>query len=324
MRNFNFNPTHLIRAGLLGLALSSLGCGQTSPMTVVGPVDSTVAATDSVDVDVNTVSLSVIPTITGISHDSLLHDGLERTYSLYVPSSYSPSTPMSLLMVFHGAAATGEAMMTSTDFNRYAETENFIVVYPDGLNRTWNTRDPYNPAMTDDLGFTQALIEHMQSEYSINAEAIFASGMSNGGVMSYLVACELSDTIAAIAPVAANFSMLSDCAPSAPVSIQIFHGTSDPLVPYDGGNTATWLPELLSMPDIFSYWGHVNDCQQETISSFSRRVTRHHFNSCTGNTAVELYTIDKGSHQWFRPWSSQISATATIMEFFKSQVAHPI
>jgi polyhydroxybutyrate depolymerase len=140
-------------------------------------------------------------------------NGVERSYILDLPSSYSSSGSYPLVLVFHGGGGNAENIKEMTNFSQKAEQEDFIVVYPEGTGKfdrkflTWNCGFCCGYALennVDDIGFIEALITYLKETYAINSDMIYATGLSNGGIMSYFVGAELSDTIAAIAPVASQ------------------------------------------------------------------------------------------------------------------------
>ncbi|KXK14629.1 MAG: phospholipase/carboxylesterase [Chloroflexi bacterium OLB14] len=174
---------------------------------------------------------------------TLQHDGLERTYLLHVPSSYDENKATSLVLLFHGGGGNAENQQRTSGFNELANKEGFIVAYPNGTGKfsdkilTWNGGICCGYAsenQIDDVGFIRALVTELQTQYNIDSKRIYATGFSNGGIMSYRLACEASDLFAAIAPVSGTQNFEA-CKPSEPVSLIHFHGTDDTHLPYNGG-----------------------------------------------------------------------------------------
>ncbi|MBK7944026.1 MAG: phospholipase [Flavobacteriales bacterium] len=169
-------------------------------------------------------------------------DGLERTYTLRLPSSYNGSTPMPLVIAMHGGFGSGTQLENQSQLTPKGESEGFILVYPDGypspINiRTWNAGGCCGYAMNqniNDVGYISALLDQIIATHNIDTLRIYATGMSNGGFMSYRLACELSDRIAAIAPVSASMTIES-CQPVRPVPVISFHSFLDTSVPWQGG-----------------------------------------------------------------------------------------
>ena len=145
--------------------------------------------------------------------ETFIHDGLERHYILHLPDSYDESKSYPLVFVFHGGGGNAENIQETTNFSKKADEEHFIVVYPEGNGKlphkllTWNCGFCCGYSLEnniDDVGYIRALVEYLKETYSIDADRIYATGMSNGGIMSYQVGAALSDIFAAIAPVAAQ------------------------------------------------------------------------------------------------------------------------
>jgi polyhydroxybutyrate depolymerase len=157
----------------------------------------------------------------------LTHDGLERSYILYVPPSIDWSQPIPLVFVFHGGTGNAESAIRMSGFNEVADQNGFLVAYPNGTGRlsdekllTWNGGDCCGYAQqknVDDVGFTRAIVTDLQSLANIDTKRIYASGMSNGGILSQRLACEAADIFAAVAPVAGTLNF-SPCNPSQPPS----------------------------------------------------------------------------------------------------------
>ena len=204
--------------------------------------------------------------------DSILHDGMQREFVLYIPDSYTGEEAVPLVLNFHGYGATDVQQMWYGDFRAIADTAGFIIVHPQGtlLNGVthWNVGGWTIGSTVDDVGFVSALLDSLAAQYNLDASRIYATGMSNGGFMSFLLACQLSDRIAAIASVAGSMTpeIYNACNPQRPVPIMQIHGTADPVVPYEGGvwteplettlaywveqNQCTTTPEMMSFPDL--------------------------------------------------------------------------
>ena len=169
-----------------------------------------------------------------VSRGSVQVDGLTRTYRAYVPTR--PKKPAPVVLVFHGGFGTGARVASQTGFDAEAERRGFIAVYPDGIGRAWNAGPCCGlPARVDldDIAFVSRLLDKLERQYAIDKRRIFATGISNGGLISYRVACELSNRIAAAAPVATT--LVSSCSPKTPVSILHIHGLDDQNIPFEGG-----------------------------------------------------------------------------------------
>ena len=259
---------------------------------------------------------------------SITHGGLTRTYILYVPASYSASTPAPLVFNFHGYTSNATEQMFYGDFRPIADTAGFLLIHPmgtlDGSGQPyWNSGWG---GTVDDIGFTSALIDSLSLTYSINQDRVFSTGMSNGGFMSYTLACELSDRIAAIASVtgAMNLNQSSTCNASHPMPVLEIHGTSDATVAYIG---ASWIE---STSNTLNYWATFNNCAIPAIMTpvpninLTDGCTAEHYIYPNGLNGVDVehYKIIGGGHTWpGAPFTvgvtnRDIDASIKIWEFF--------
>lgn len=277
---------------------------------------------------------------TGDSTNILTHNGIERTYLLHVPTSYDESQPAALVLDFHGGGGNANTQMYTSNFSALADEKGFIVAYPNGTGRhedkllTWNggTCCAYAVAnQIDDVGFVRAVIAEIQSKYNIDVKRIYATGLSNGAIFSYRLACDASDLFAAIAPVAGTQNYLR-CNPSEPVSVIHFHGTDDSHIGYNGGAGPDSLVDVSfeSVQDSIDFWLKMDRCGTNRQSESFEDIEHDAYSSCANGTAVELYTIIGGKHAWpggnGPAWpggdepTHSISATRIIWDFF---AAHP-
>jgi polyhydroxybutyrate depolymerase len=169
---------------------------------------------------------------------SLTVSGLNRNYVVHVPKGYELNTPLPVVLALHGATMNGPMMAWFSGLNRKADEAGFIAVYPNGTGTrssfTWNGGDCCGSAMqnnVDDVGFISALLNNLTRLYQVDARRVYVTGMSNGAVMAYRLAAELSDRIAAIAPVAGAVGT-KPIQPNRPVSVLHFHGTEDEYIPF--------------------------------------------------------------------------------------------
>jgi polyhydroxybutyrate depolymerase len=257
--------------------------------------------------------------------------GRTRNYIRHVPASYSAAKPVALVMVLHGGGQSPESAERMSQMSERAETQNFIAVYPRGTGRlanvpTWNAGSCCTYAMEnriDDVGFLGALIEKLERDYSVNPRQVYVTGISNGGMMSYRVACELSEKIAAIAPV--EGAQDSECKPTAPVSLLIFHGTADRLVPFDGGTTRFQSGPRRSdnsVANAISFWLKQDGCGAVPEHKETPEVHVDNYSGCKGGTGVALYAIQGGHHMWpgLAISGNHVEATDIMLKFF---FAHP-
>lgn len=192
---------------------------------------------------------------------SITHDGIQRDYILYIPELYDGSTAVPLVLNFHGYGSNAAQQMFYGDFRDIADTEGFLLVHPEGTtfigDQFWNVGFPGLSSNIDDVGFTEALIDELATLYAIDLDRVYATGMSNGGFMSFLLACQLSEKIAAVASVTGSMTQdtFDDCNAQHPTPVLQIHGTDDGVVLYNGNN--------LSIPiaDVISYWVDYNNCE---------------------------------------------------------------
>ena len=192
---------------------------------------------------------------------SITHDGIQRDYILYIPELYDGSTAVPLVFNFHGYGSNAAQQMFYGDFRDIADTEGFLLVHPEGTtfigDQFWNVGFPGLSSNIDDVGFTEALIDELATLYAIDLDRVYATGMSNGGFMSFLLACQLSEKIAAVASVTGSMTQdtFDDCNAQHPTPVLQIHGTDDGVVLYNGNN--------LSIPiaDVISYWVDFNNCE---------------------------------------------------------------
>ena len=205
--------------------------------------------------------------------------------------------------------------LTDRGFDRIADREYLLVVYPDGIGKGWNDgrsdlRSEAVKDQVDDLGFLIALVRELAQSYSVDSARVYATGISNGGLMSYRLACEASDVFAAVAPVAANLSveLASRCHPSRAIPILIIEGTEDPIMPWGGGTVKVlWLDrgEVLSTLDTFERWKAWDRCpNQQSRPPLDRdpsdgtSVAERVATGCAGGVEVQLDEVRGGGHTW--------------------------
>ena len=262
-------------------------------------------------------------------NESITHDGSQRDYILYVPASYSSATAVPLVFNFHGYTSNANDQMWYGDFRAISDTAGFIIVHPMGtIDNTgathWNVG--WGGSTADDIGFTSALIDSLSINYNIDANRIYSTGMSNGGFMSYHLACNLSDRIAAIASVTGSMNMgwFNSCNPNHQMPVMEIHGTVDPTVLYTTGSFHE------SIPDIMDFWKNFNNCNINPIVTNVPNIniidgcTAEHqiWENGDNGATVEHYKIINGSHTW--PGSNfssgvtnyDINASLEIWKFF--------
>jgi polyhydroxybutyrate depolymerase len=240
--------------------------------------------------------------------------GLSRTFRLHVPPNYDKKKAVPLLFVLHGGSGSGGNMGRFTGFNEIADSKGFIVVYPDGYDRSWNDgRDTAKHKEIDDVGFIASLLDYATRTYNVDRHRVYATGISNGAFMSTRLACSLADRIAAIATVAGTMSeaIAPSCNPPRPVPVLMIHGTKDPLVPFEGGEIAGLFGlgqggKTLSANGAAAKWAGHNKCSSNPqVSDLPDRdprdgttIKRSLFTHCDKDADVVLYTVVNGGHTW--------------------------
>jgi polyhydroxybutyrate depolymerase len=234
-------------------------------------------------------------------------DGLERSYRLHLPGSGSGARP--LVVVLHGAFGSARQAESAYGWDAVANRKGFLVAYPDGWQRTWNTGGGCCGAAAlqrvDDVGFLSAVVRRIRAHHRIDARRIYLAGMSNGAIMTYTMACR-SRVFAAIGPVAGT--QLVRCPHAAPVSVVHVHGLADTLVPFDAG-----------VPQVIAGWRAIDRCASPSVTV--RGPVRRSSSTCPRGRAVTLITIAGAGHAW--PGASTpgpLDATRAIWRFFE---AHP-
>jgi polyhydroxybutyrate depolymerase len=248
----------------------------------------------------------------GSSSHALSSGGLDRSYLLYVPDGLPSPAP--LVVMLHGGFGSAQQAQRAYGWNDMAERAKFVVAYPDGEGRAWNTNGgccgrPGRDGV-DDVGFINAVVNDVAANIAIDPNRVYATGISNGGMMSYALACNTA-TFAAIGPDSAT--QLDACATPHPTSVMHIHGTADRLIRYDGGPGAGVARiDGPPVPDLNSFWRGVDECQAP-VATVDGAVTTSAAD-CAAGRSVVLKTVDGGGHEW------PSFATATLWQFFAS---HP-
>ncbi|MEO0077764.1 MAG: PHB depolymerase family esterase, partial [candidate division WOR-3 bacterium] len=273
---------------------------------------------------------------------TIIHRGIKRHYVLHLPVNPSSGQPLPLVIVLHGGGGDAAKVEALTGFSRLADTAGFVVAYPEAVNRHWNDgrnvrRFKAQREQVDDVGFIELLIDQLVRERRVDHKRVYATGISNGGMMCHRLGIELGDRLAAIAPVAAGLpEPLAEVRPAHPVSVLAINGTADPLVPYAGGGVGLRHKRgrVLSAPGTACFWVQANGCAEPAVvetlpaadSTDRTKVVRSHWSGGRESSEVLLYTVVGGGHTWpsgtrrprsFGRTSRNIDATRAIWEFFK-------
>ena len=272
---------------------------------------------------------------TNRSNGMIVSSGIEREYLLYVPKSYDPAKPTPLVISMHGGAMWPAAQKEVDRWDRVADAQGFIVVYPSGVSgqgpRAW--RASGGPGSTRDVRFISELIDTLRASYNIDSTMVYANGLSNGGGMAFVLSCSLSDRIAAVGVVGiAVFLPWSACTDERAVPMIAFHGTADSTARYKGGTSWVAPGVFPNIPAWTAKWAARNGCRPNPDASVTATdVTRIEYPNCVGAAAVVLYRVDGGGHTWpgakpMPEWfvgrtSTGVDATGVMWNFFRE---HPL
>jgi len=270
------------------------------------------------------------------SNGKMRINGQTRRYVLYKPDSYDANQPTALVMSLHGFADWPMHHMRVTGWNRIADQEGFIVVYPmgTGFPLRWNAHSEIEEdgSPNKDIIFLQALIAEMQDSYNIDPHRVFVNGLSNGAGMSNLLACSLGSQIGAVGGVAGAYLLPWEaCATDDPIPVMLFHGSEDPIVPYEGGTSSRTGMAFPFIPEHAARWASHNSCDENaTEAGVSAHVSRISYTNCEENAEVVMYTVENGGHSWpggccLPKWivgntTDEINASRVIWEFYQSQI----
>lgn len=267
------------------------------------------------------------------------HDGLQRSYMIHVPARYDPQQPAPLLVSLHGGGAFMAYQASDENYGQISKSdrEGFIVAFPNGFSNlssgkfaTWNAGNCCGAARdenVDDVGFIRQMIQNLSGQLNIDRQRIFATGMSNGGLVAHRLACEMADTFRAIAPVADTDNTKS-CNPSRPVSVLHIHAKNDDNMPFAGGlgkkSRAAQVTEFTSVPESMSRWVKRNACNPTPKRVLERPGAYcDRYAPCSGDSRVQLCVTDAGAHSWpgarktrGEPASQAISANDVMWDFF--------
>ncbi len=262
---------------------------------------------------------------------TLVVDGVTRTFVVNTPAKYNPSSAMPLVFNFHGFQINPALEEWLTQMRKKAESAGFVLVYPEGTGSPLGFNGGHccgeaAAKKVDDVKFTAMMIDTLQKELCIDKRRIFATGMSNGGFLSYRLACEMSSVIAAIGPVGATMGV-DTCNPTRAVPVIAFNGTADPLVSYYNAGSLTEGP----VPSTIAGWVKRDQCSPTPKETFRDHDSHcDTYSSCAGGAEVVACTIDGGGHTWpggsvvpgdYGVTTKYLSANDAMWAFFEK---HPL
>jgi polyhydroxybutyrate depolymerase len=247
---------------------------------------------------------------------NVMVNGMERSYLLHIPPGLDSLHPVPVVFAFVSSAEAA-VMKTLTGYDDIADKAGFLVVYPEGLGTSWNVGGSCCGYAVennvDDIAFVKRILADLRTVASVDVNRIYATGISQGAALAYRLACEMSNTFAAIGPVA-GYQLYNPCQPEEPVSVIHVHGLADTTNPYTGGGDLGALP----VEKIIAAWAQMNGCAGSPQMNKENLVTHTAYASCNAGTAVEVYTLEKGQHSW--PSKYVWDASQIIWDFF---AAHP-
>ncbi len=250
---------------------------------------------------------------------SVIHDEKNRQFFIYQGSSYSGDAP--ILFVLHGYTSRALWIMNYSGFQSIADEFGFLVIYPQGTllpstgQTHWNVGGWTTSSTTNDVSFINSLINFIDDEYSIDLKRIYSTGMSNGGYMSYKLACDLSSKIAAVVSVTGSMTneTTDGCNPTHPTSVAQIHGLQDTVVNYYGNGFSK------PIEDVMDYWADINNCTPEPdtseISGNNGGGIHDVYSGCDNQTNVELYLMTNMGHNWPNQNNHDLQASTTVWNF---------
>jgi polyhydroxybutyrate depolymerase len=298
----------------------------------------------------------------GDYYQHIFTNGRLRSYWVHIPPSYKDGTPVPLVFVLHGSGIGANSFSTKAygDMDEKADEEGFIAVYPNGellrfsnyfkhpisylwdiyallkISREWNRWDDNN---VDDVGFIRNLINRLENKLNVDSSRIYVMGVSGGAMMTYRLGAELSDRIAAIAPIAGSIGGIGFVPekdnsltpyiippPINPLPVITFHGLQDVSVPYNGGwkRVFTWGSDnlwayIVSVNESVSFWIEQNNCNPipQVETSDNGKIISHTYRDGSDNSEVVLVTYVEGGHEWFKSPPHEDSAIDLMWEFFE-------
>jgi polyhydroxybutyrate depolymerase len=293
-----------LSVAFLSVAFALVACSSTPPAAEL-PLDAT--ASPDAPIAVADAGVDAITARVPRESVSLMVDGRLRTFTVVLPAN-DPGGPLPIILALHGGGGSAEQFERSSKLTPKASAAGFAVVYADGVKadrglrqQTWNAGgccDYARDQNIDDVKFFRTVIDHVVSKRIADPKRVFATGHSNGAMMSYRLGCELSDKIAAIAPNAGTM-VFPSCAPARPLSVLHMHAKSDANVPIGGGTgTGPGMPTVPPLDDVLLQWAGFSMCNVSPSLMNGVNYTKRAWSGCRAGNAVEAYVTDDGGHAW--------------------------
>lgn len=277
-------------------------------------------------------AMYAVPTAPGDYVRHVLVQGDSRKFRLHIPRGYDASKPLPVIFAYHGSSASASVLERETSFDQIADSAGFFVVYPEGFHRGWNVGACCNYSYVkhkDEGKFTLEMLAMLSHGLRIDSTRVYATGYSDGGTLSMLLACNLPSRITAAASVSGTlFEPLPRCVNSRPVPMMVIHGTGDHNIPYEGKRGASRYVRgdhlEHSAPEVAQFWINENGCGTSPALAEAGKVIRAAY-SCRDGSEVIFFTIKNGAHGWpggGRGWvfsprpPNDMVATDTIAAFF--------
>ncbi|MDP3340272.1 PHB depolymerase family esterase [Frigidibacter sp.] len=280
--------------------------------------------------------------VAGMQLVEMSFQGRPRSYYVYVPRGAQGRGGLSAVMVLHGGQGSGEGIASTTGMTSAADQVGFVALFPNSDGKQWNDGRASTRSNIDDVGFLRAVIADASARFGVDSSRVFASGLSNGGLMTQRLACDAAGSFRAFGVVVANMpaDLRASCSPARPVPMMFFNGTADNLMPYAGGEIKSLKAlgmgaggEVLSYEQTKAFWAGVDGCGGSTgqvavpdRAKDGTEVSVEQFRSCSGGAELTFYTVEGGGHTW--PGSAggrsrmsgavtqDISATSELVRFF--------
>jgi polyhydroxybutyrate depolymerase len=315
-------------------AVVAAGCGSSSRATSAPPTTITKPSPlptrhDTIPVAAPPTSVPAVactrPHPAGQTSETFTFQGAARTYQLYVPRKYTGTENVPVVFDFHGFGSNAVEQMAYGNYKPEADRDDFLIVAPDGQvpdNRHFNLTS--EKGLQNDVQMAGALLDHVEATFCVDRTRVYATGMSDGGAMTSVLACSMSNRFAAFGAVA----VIIACGGSRSVPIMAFSGTADPVVPFNGGKVSCCGGASLgSAPDAMARWAAHDHCAATYAEvRLGTEVRRRTWTGCDPGSAAVFYIIDGGGHTWpgsihvdrLGKTTDQIDASATIWRFFQA------